>query len=155
MPRATNCQEKNEPAKESEEKLGRAGAHLSLRGPRIQRRTRGDEERLARVGDMRTTEERLPMAWRDGQRSVPMARRCIAGEVFGCDWRREGEGRSTSESVAAQRHGPGGVRSWRGAEEVGAGVRQCGGRSAVGRRPERSELDLGRRRRAGERGGAA
>ena len=78
MPRATNCQEKNEPAKESEEKLGRAGAHLSLRGPRIQRRTRGDEERLARMGDMRTRDERLPMAWRGGQRSVPMARLCVA-----------------------------------------------------------------------------
>jgi len=58
MPRATNWQEKNEPAKVSEEKLWRAGAHLSLRGPRIQRRTRGDEERLARMGDMRTREER-------------------------------------------------------------------------------------------------
>ena len=66
MPHATNCQEKNEPAKESEEKLGRAGAHLSLRGPRIQRRTRGDEERLARVGDMSANGEGRParLLWR-------------------------------------------------------------------------------------------
>ena len=66
MPCATNCQGKNEPAKKSEEKLGRAGAHLSLRGPRIQRRTRGDEERLARVGDMSANGEGRParLLWR-------------------------------------------------------------------------------------------